>query len=86
MNIGDVKVTVRRGVQAIGAGRRTIETVAADTADATSRAGYTVYDSRHPEVEKAMASLREAAREVELTTRRIDASVEEANEFLRALG
>jgi hypothetical protein len=86
MSIGDVKAAVRQGIHAIDAGRHTIDTVAADTADATSIAGYTVFDSKHLEVQKAMSCLREVAREVELTNRRIDASVEAANDFLKALG
>jgi hypothetical protein len=86
MSVGEVKATVRQAIQSIDAGRRTIETIAADTADTSGLAGLTVYDSEHPEVKKAMACLREAAREVDLTKRRIDATVEAANDFLRTLG
>ncbi|MFY1690174.1 hypothetical protein [Plantactinospora sp. WMMB782] len=86
MNVGDVKATVRQGLRAVDTGRRTIEAVAAETADATSRAGYAVYDSSHPEIDEAMTCLREAAREVELTNRRIEATTEAAHEFLKALG
>lgn len=86
MSVGEVKATVRQAIQSIDAGRRTIETIATDTADTSSLAALTVYDSSHPEIEKAMACLREAVREVELTRRRIDATVEAANDFLQALG
>jgi len=86
MSVGEVKAMVRQAVQAMHAGQRTLEATATDAADITRLAKLTVYDSKHPEVEKAMACLREAEREFDLTRRRIAATVEAANDFLRALG
>ncbi|MBF9135084.1 hypothetical protein I0C86_40105 [Plantactinospora sp. S1510] len=86
MSVGDVKTTVRRGTQTISEARRAAEAVGVESTDAISLARHTVHDSRHAEVEKALACLREAAHELELTARRLQVSAEAANEYLMALG
>jgi hypothetical protein len=86
MSVGDVKATVRQGIQTIREARRATEAVGVEATDAVALARHAVHDSRHAEVEKALACLREAAHEVELTGRRLQVSAEAAHEYLTALG
>jgi hypothetical protein len=85
-SIDEVKATIRQGNQAASQARQTIESAAARAEAAGSLAGQAVHDSRHAEVQKALTALREAIREAELVSRRLDDAAGHADRYLGMLG
>jgi len=86
MNVAEVKAKLEQGVTSINVARQIFEDVATDTTDTGRLAEYTVYDSRHPEVEKALACLKAATDELDVVLRRLDTCVQAADEYRRTIG
>lgn len=86
MTIGDVKVTIRKGDQALDAARMSIEKANARLADASALANATLHDSERDEAQKARKTLGEAADEVELVLRRVKAAKDHAAAYLSIIG
>ncbi|MDG4779587.1 hypothetical protein O7614_08015 [Micromonospora sp. WMMD961] len=86
MTIGDVKVTIRKGDQALDKAQMSIGKASAKLADASALTLATLHDSERGEAENSRVALREAADEVELVLRRITAAKEHAAAYLAAIG
>ncbi|WP_406067034.1 hypothetical protein [Micromonospora sp. NBC_01638] len=86
MTIGDVKVTIRKGDQALDNARMSIEKANARLADASALAIATLHDSKRGEAQESRTALREAADEVELVLRRIKAAKDHAAAYLAIIG
>ncbi|MEU0550840.1 hypothetical protein [Micromonospora sp. NPDC005979] len=86
MTIGDVKVTIRKGDQALDMARMSIEKASAKLADASALALATLHDSERGEAQQSREALREAADEVDLVLRRIVAAKNHAAAYLTAIG
>ncbi|MDG4791444.1 hypothetical protein O7626_37075 [Micromonospora sp. WMMD1102] len=86
MSVGEAKARLQQGVESAGVARTIIEAIATDTGDAARLAQTTLYDSEHPEATRALACLKSATDELDLVVRRIDISVEAANEYRETLG
>ncbi|WP_341719465.1 hypothetical protein QQG74_06915 [Micromonospora sp. FIMYZ51] len=86
MAIGDVKATIRRGNQSLNDAEKSVEMASAQLRDASALAIATLHDSQREEAEDARQTLLAAAREVELTLRRINAAREHADAYLGAIG
>ncbi|MEV4494264.1 hypothetical protein AB0J84_00950 [Micromonospora arborensis] len=86
MTIGNVKVTIRKGVQALDNAQMSIERASAKLADASALALATLHDSKRGEAQQSRAALRAAADEVELVLRRITAAKEHAAAYLTVIG
>ncbi|MET8277480.1 hypothetical protein [Micromonospora sp. NPDC005174] len=86
MTIGDVKVTIRKGDQALDEARMSIEKASAKLTDASALALSTLHDSERAEAELSRAALRHAADEVKLVLRRITAAKDHAAAYLAAIG
>jgi len=63
-----------------------LESVAPEVSDTRGLARLVLHDSRHPEVEKGLKALAEAAHELELALRRFQEATDAANEYLAAIG
>jgi hypothetical protein len=85
MSVGDLKNTVRRGIEASGKSLSTMQQVAADLKAATAAARGVLHDTRDEAVVEGLAHLDEAGDEVELTTRRLWRSADHAHGFLAAI-
>ncbi|MEU5780590.1 hypothetical protein [Micromonospora lupini] len=86
MTIGDVKVTIRKGDQALDNARMSIEKANARLADASALAIATLQDSERGEAQESRKALREAANEVELVLRRLKAAKDHAAAYLAIIG
>ncbi|WP_405426599.1 hypothetical protein [Micromonospora sp. NBC_00617] len=86
MTIGDVKVTIRKGDQALDDAQMSIEKANARLADASALAIATLHDSKRGEAQESRTALREAADEVELVLRRIKAAKDHAAAYLAIIG
>ncbi|MCX5069647.1 hypothetical protein OOJ91_27755 [Micromonospora lupini] len=86
MTIGDVKVTIRKGDQALDNARMSIEKANARLADASALAIATLQDSERGEAKESRKALREAANEAELVLRRIKAAKDHAAAYLAVIG
>ncbi|MBM7492892.1 hypothetical protein JOD64_004114 [Micromonospora luteifusca] len=86
MTIGDVKVTIRKGDQALDNARMSIEKANAKLADATALAIAALHDSERGEAKQSRKALREAADEVEFVLRRIKAAKDHAAAYLAIIG
>jgi hypothetical protein len=82
-SIEELKSTVGDGSRAGKQGREILEKAAADAAEALL--AHTCHDSRHEEVERALAGLAKVNHEAELTIRRLAAAEEHANAYLAKL-
>ncbi|MEU7839457.1 hypothetical protein AB0B39_00645 [Micromonospora sp. NPDC049114] len=86
MTIGDVKVTIRMGDQALDEARISIEKANVRLADASALAIAALHGSERDEAQESRRALREAADEVELVLRRITAAKNHAAAYLAILG
>ncbi|MET8041787.1 hypothetical protein ABZU25_13095 [Micromonospora sp. NPDC005215] len=86
MTISDVKVTIRKGDQALDNARMSIEKANARLADASALAIAALHDSERHEARESRKALREAADEVELVLRHITAAKDHAAAYLATIG
>ncbi|GGO30298.1 hypothetical protein [Micromonospora parathelypteridis] len=82
MTIGDVKVTIRKGSQALDDARMSIEKANAKLAEASALAIATLHDSKGDDAQQSRKALRKAADEVELVLRRLEAAKDHAASYL----
>ncbi|MEH1016358.1 hypothetical protein V6U90_25040 [Micromonospora sp. CPCC 206060] len=86
MSIEEVKTNLGLGSRALDEARTTIQRAGMELADATALALSALQGTSHPDAEKARAVLASAAKEVELTARRVNVAKEHAERYLKALG
>lgn len=86
MSVGEAKATIRQGLQSAEHSRKAIQAVMMEAAEARALAAQTLHDSRHEEVEQGLACLKAAEHEMELTARRLRATIDAATSYLSALG
>jgi hypothetical protein len=86
MSVGEAKATIRQGLQSAEHSRTAIQAVMREAAEARDFAAQTLHDSRHEKVKQGLACLKAAEHELELTARRLKATVDAATSYLSALG
>jgi hypothetical protein len=86
MSIGEVKATIREGVQAAREGCATIEQATAQVAEAVAGARSATHDTRDPDVKRCFDELAAATHEADLTIRRFVASIDSANAYIVSVG
>jgi hypothetical protein len=86
MSVGEVKATIREGIQAAREGCATIEQASTQIAEAVAEARSASHDSRDPDVKRCFDELVAATREADLTIRRFVASIDSANAYIASVG
>jgi len=86
MSVGEAKATIRQGLQSAEHGRTAVQAIMREAAETRAVAAQILHDSSHTEVTQGLACLRAAEHELELTARRLTATVDAATSYLSALG
>ena len=81
-----VKATIQQGIQALDEAKRTLLAANGGLLDGTRLALATLHDTRNEDAEQARKELDEAAHEIELTLRRLEAAKTQASEYLKTIG